>query len=136
MIQRVRKTTEATVTITQIWIVSYVFHLMLIMKKNISQPIWRTVRLLLVALTHTHTFAESTATMESSLGYTSLIQLERSHIRIETWENEGKPKLTRSREKKRTGFMWTVLSTYISWNNVFCITKTQTKANVFISIQS
>lgn len=40
------------------------------------------------AQTHTHTcihiLAESTATMESSLGYTSLIQLERSHIRIET----------------------------------------------------
>lgn len=70
------------------------------------------------------------------IGYTNLIQLERSHIRTEqgTCENEGKPNASdiesgkERNKKKRTGFMWTVLSTYISWNNVFCIPKTQTKS--------
>lgn len=81
-------------------------------------------------------------------GYTSLIQLERSHIRIrdmrkwrQTEQIHRKKKnnnnsSTQPKRKKRTGFMWTVLSTYISWNNVFCITTTQTKANVFIGLST
>lgn len=77
--------------------------------------------------------------IELSLGYTSLIQLELFAYSNRTARHEKMKanRITRNEKKniyiKKENWIYVngVQYIYISWNNVFCITKTQTKANVF-----
>lgn len=71
------------------------------MKKNIQQQQQRQQKQQRSSFgLHTDSTAAVESNRELSLGYTSLIQLERSHIRIETWENKGKTKTERRKKNE------------------------------------
>lgn len=127
VIQRVRKNAEATVTITQIreWVSCEM--LLMCAKWRRTQPIASALDCFWPTLSR------------DGIGYTSLIQLERSHIRSEqeTWENEGKPNPSetesgKERKKKKELDLCERCSVHISVGiTCFASQRHRQKANVF-----